>query len=745
MSASMEMPTLSVSEDEIAAAIERLDLLEEEERAEAPTGKLEGLFKPMDRDQVKAAIQAEITDAVDAQQGQLAISRQTAMDYYLGRPFGNEQEGRSKVVLTDVADTIEWIMPALMNMFFASEEIVRYSPETERDEEFVDLATDYMNNLFLNELDGFNLCLEGFKTALLEKNHVFKVYREERFEPKETSYYAITEDQVVDLLSDDETEIIAMSESEKEGLAVAPPAPPQPGPNGEPPPPEALEPQLVPIKLYDVTVRRKEKSCHFVVEGIPPEQFVMSRRSMRLDDRTPFSAHRMRLTVSDLIALGFDPELIAQIPEGNAMEFDATRVNRYADEEPSLNESTRSDPAARELWVTECYIRIDEDGDGYAELRKITVGGDGDGLGDCVILDDVKVNANPFSYLAPIPMPFKFFGLSIADLMSDLQIIRSMLLRNMLDNIYLTNNARVAVVEGQVEIDDLLTSVPGGVVRMTAPGMVEPLNVQPLGPMAMNALEYLDRQGEARSGVSKYYQGSDSGGLNQTARGITAIMNAAQARVVLIARIFSFQLRRLFQQLLRLSIESPDQKRTVKLRGKWVEVDPTAWNSNMKCRVQVGLGIGQAAERIENLQGIIALQEKAQMAGFGGYLVTPKNFYSAAKMLSSAMGFNADEQFFTNPEGKEPPPPKPDPAMVMAEAEMAKVKAQAQREQAELALEKAKVEAELQLKREELDQKGQLEIMKIQSDEKIALAKIAMERHKIQTIQVDRVEEGAGA
>jgi hypothetical protein len=396
------------------------------------------------------------------------------------------------------------------------------------------------------------------------------------------------------------------------------------------------------------------------------------------------------------------------------------------------------DLASREVLITECHLLIDEDGDGYSERRKINVAGEGTGM---KILDDEECNHNPIVSITPVPMQHQLFGRSVADLVMDLQLIRSTLLRQMLDNLYLTNNPRVAVLEGEVELDDLLTSTPGGAVRIRTPGAVEPLNIQPLGPMAFNMLEYLEGVRENRTGVTRYQQGMDAASLNQTARGITAIMTAAQARIELIARIFAATgLKRLFKLLLRLMVETPLKERVIRLRGEWVPMDPSKWNADMDVHIQVGLGVGQATERIQSLMQLLQVQDGMASKGLGGFLVTPDNAYHAASKLADAMGFTVEGQFFTDPNGKPPPPPPPDPKMVEIQQEAEQEKARLELEKQRLEYEVDREKARAEFRERELAAQTELERQRIKSQEIIALKKVELETSKM-VVQATEPEE----
>jgi hypothetical protein len=667
--------------------------------------------RPLTHDEIKGVLSREIDDALGGLGSELSEERRRALQFYYGKPFGNEQEGRSSVVLTDVTDTIEWSMPNLMLMLADSHIIARFHPTKPEEEEAADQATEYINHVFLNECRGWELLYEWFKTGLLEKNGFVKVYVEERVEPKVDTYYGLDEEQVGLVLSEEGTEAI-------EHTARV----------------ESID--GVPMELYDLKVRTRRPERRIRIDGIPPEECLTARRLIDFDDEVPFMAHRKKVTVSQLIAQGYDADTVAALPSDDTPEYEQARVERLSEDETfPVTTAERADAASREIWLTECYIRIDEDGDGYAELRKITVVGEN----ALTILDDEIINWNPFAYLCPIPMPHKFYGLSVADLVMDLQLIRSTLLRQTLDNLYLTNNSRVAVVEGRVNLDDLMVSRPGGIVRVREQGAVEPLAVQPHGPMAMNMLEFLEGVKENRTGITRYNQGLDSSSLNKTATGVTRIMNASYARLQLVAKVYAeVGMKQLFRLLLRSMVEGGMRKRVVKLRGEWVTVDPSTWNADMNVQVEVGLGVGQAAERVDNIQRVLEIQGALHERGFGGYMVEPQHVYNAVSDLTDAIAVTGGppDRYFSDPRKKGPPPPEPpDPEMVKEQNQQQDRQVARQLEQGELARHQS-ADAELaNFRKLELEEKMALERDKLAQEKEIALAELEskerIEREKI--------------
>ena len=620
------------------------------------------------------------------------------------KPFGNEIEGRSQVVLTDVADTVEWIMPTLMRMLVPnSSRVIRFKPKRPGPEakRQAMLATRAVNHIIMEKNNGFSFFHDWFKTALIEKNGIGKIYFEERLDPKRTTYRGLTQVELEHLLEDT-------------GLAVVE--------NDERV--EVLGGQ--PTVLFDIVVQNRKVRGEIKVEGIAPEEFLIARRAIECNDETAFTGHQKKVTVSDLLAMGFDKEVVMTAPRDDTPEYSLEREERHFEDDTfPINYGERVDPASTELWVTECYVRVDKDGDGYSELRKVTVVGN-----DAVtLLGDEEVNHNPFVSITPCPMPFKFHGQSIYDLVGDLQKIRSVLLRAMMDNLFLANNPRTEVVENQVNIDDLLTSRPGNVVRVRAPGMMREVQTPAFSPMALGMMELLENVKENRTGITRYNQGSDAESLNQTASGMDAIMTAAAARVELIAKIMGQTgIRDLAAKAYQLLKESPMAPLEIQIsQEEWLTVDPNEFNEDLDVEIVVGLGVGAAKERVQHIQMIMDLQSQAVDRGYGDYLVTAENVYNSTEELVDAINMTMPNQFFTNPTGRKPPEPKiPENVQVEQirnETEKAKIEVDSVKAQTAAAKEKALVEH----RADDLEQNRELEVLRIQTDAdtRIRVAEIA--------------------
>jgi len=467
--------------------------------------------------------------------------------------------------------------------------------------------------------------------------------------------------------------------------------------------------------LFDIQYNLVKPNGRVRIVPVPPEEYLYLPTVKC--DADPGQGHRRRVTQSDLIASGFDAALVDDLPTADEDDPFGERSHRFDETGGILDSITRDsrDRASRIVQITEWYTKLDVNGDGIAEFVKVTLGG----TNESKLLDIEEVDAPPFAVLSPVLMPHKLAGLSVADLVMDLQEIKSSITRQMLNSLYLANNPRTWAVDGQVNLDELLTSQPGGVVRVKAPGMVGELNTTFVAQQAFPMLEYIDRTLEGRTGVSRMMQGMDAdilrGGGNsamQTATGVAAMQSAAQQRVELIARVFAETgVRRAFKLILALVTKYQQSERIVRLRNQWVPIDPRSWNADMDLSCEVGLGSGNKAEQQAQLMSILQEQKGALQAGGLG-LVTPQHLYHTLAKLVQLSSLKNVDQYFSDPaqQPQQPPgPPAPDPNMMAVQAQMQieaqKLQLEAEKMRRADDRERDKLDAEISLKAAELQAK----------------------------------------
>ncbi len=580
---------------------------------------------------------------------ELASARREALRFYRGDNldlYGDSGDGLSTVVSRDTMEAIESMLPALMKPFVAGDEAVRFEPTGPEDEEAAKQATEYINYLFQNHNDAFRVIYDSLKDGLLYRYGCGKVVMEEVEDSAET-YRNVTPEELMAAEMDGEREIVGDLEQNQDGT-------------------------------FNLRARSKAKRKTFRVYVISPEQFIFEQRISSLADAT-FLAHHDEKVVGDLIAMGLPKAKVEKLQAGMPDTLEDDERHRYDNERENLDD----DDPARKVWVDECYIRCDYEGDGTLSWRKVVIGGN-----DNTLLLNEECDDHPFEGWTPIPEPHKLVGQSIADLTRDIQMQKTALKRETQNAAYLANRPMREAVEGQVNLDDLLNPTVGGVVRVKQVNMIRELPSGGAGVIdkAMQLIESLDADREARTGVTRYNQGMDANSLNKTATGVSIISNASMQRQELVARQYAESfLKPVFLKMLGLVSRHQDKAQVIRLRGKWVEMDPSDWKTSYDMSVSVGLGTGNKDQVMAHLQALLAVQQQIAegQGGPNGPLVTWENIYEVAKQLPATMGLKGDDRFFSDPGGdgeEQGGEQKPDPAAMQAEQAQA---AQQQAMQAE--------------------------------------------------------------
>jgi len=632
-------------------------------------------------EELVARIQEEITDSL-GYGDEISQQRERAMEYYHGLPFGNEVEGRSQFIDSTVQDTIEWIKPSLMRVFAAGDDMVKFTPHGPEDVPMAEQASDYVNYVFTKDNPGFEILYSWFTDALLSKNGIIKVWWDETEESTREEYYDLTDIEVESIISDDDVDVVQHTEEEREV--------------------ESDIGQVVETR-HDLVIKRRERDGKIKIENVPPSEFLISREAKSIP-QARFVCHRVRKTLSELREMYPDQDLEPEDLGGDEDDttFPSERESRFDFDNSSSFHFGASEPeeALRSYLVHESYLKTDFDGDGIAELRKVCVVGD-------YVLENDPIDATPFVSITPIKIPHKFFGLSVADLVMDLQLMKSTLMRNLMDNMYNMNFGRYAVLEGQANLDDLLTQRPGGIVRVKSPNAITPLTTPPLEPYSFQMLEYLDGVRESRAGVSRMSQGMNENALTShtTATAVNAVMTAAQSRVELIARNFAETgVKDLMLVIYKLLYKFQDKERMVMLRNEWVPVRPDVWKDKYDCTVSVALGSGNKDQQMAHLSQMLSFAGEAM--GGGLRIVNEQNMYNLGAALVKAMGFQNVSDFLTDPSQIPPQPGEPSEAQMEMQVKSKELDIKA----AELQLKQQKIQQEYQklavdsrLKQEELN------------------------------------------
>lgn len=676
-------------------------------------------------DELKSLIDYYFYNSTGRHNGELAEQRRTALEYYYALPLGNEVDGRSQIVSHDVFEVVEWTLPSLLRVFLSGENVVEFQPTTQatpegaqKAEAEATQATDYINHLFLNENDGFTVLYDMFKDALIEKTGTAKVWWDDTPEHKFEEYNGLDEMDLQKLIMDDDVEVQeADSDIDEQGQT-----------------------------FYSVKIRRLITEGRIRVEQIPPEEFLVMRRAKDLDSAEAIF-HRRQVTKTELKNMfpNIPAEEIDELQGDEDQEWDEEYQSRHNfDDIYDTDDNTSERMLGKKVWLTEAYMYVDGDGDGEAEYRKITKAGN-------KILDNEEIEDHPFVSITPIPIPHKHYGISQADITVDLQKMKTAIIRNILDNIYQTNNSRTIIHDGMVNIDDLLTNRPGGVIRArTIPGQaVMPFPTAPLPQGTFDLLEYADQIRDGRSGSTKFNQGLNEASLNHAKSGpMLQQMNASVARLELISRVFAEYkggIKLLFKKMYDLVRKHQTKTQIIRLRGQWIPIEPSSWDGSCRVDMEVGLGHGNKEVDINILdriaQQIGALRQDPEFRT----LVTPENVYNLFAEAVKTMGKKNPDKYITHPSRAPKPQPQQDPKV-----EVEKMKAQAAQQKLQGEMQLDKQEAEQRQKEFQMDQmmnqqKMQMEQQKFEHEKEMHYLNMQMEKLeamlKMAELQVESAQE----
>ena len=662
---------------------------------EEPDMEDEQVEDPVSEEELQNIITAEIDDAQDYIDDVISPERALAGQYYKGEPFGNEEEGRSQAISMDVRDTVQAMMPSIMKVFFAANNVVEFAPNGPEDVETAQQATDYVNYCLTRDNNLFNECYSTFKDALIRKNGIMKVWWDTEKDVT-THYFTGLDEATFSVLQSDPTVEVKDVEITFGETMVETPM----GMTGQTQP-----------ATYDCTVVRTVEKGRLRVQSVPPEEFLIDRRARSIET-AEFVAHRRYVTVSDLVKMGYEWDEVQDLGYETLDDFEGNQEAFDRNPQAFVQITGRTDTTSRKVLYIEGYVYVDMDGDGIAELCRVCVAGTAN-----KILHYEACDFIPFVDFCPDPEPHTFFGMSIADVTMDIQLIKSNILRNTLDSLAQAIHPRTGVVEGQVNLEDVMNTEVGGIIRMRAPGMVQPFTMPFVGQQAFPMLQYMDELRENRTGISKAASGLDANALQSSTRAaVAATITAAAQHIELICRIFAETgMKDLFRKSMQLIAKNQDAPRMVRLRNTFVPIDPRVWDTNMDVVVNVAIGTGSNEEKMAFLGQVAAKQE--MLMQMGAPLVDMQGYYNTLAQMMALAGYKDPTVFFKDPAMMPPPPPpappQPTPEEMLSQVQMEAIRADIQ-----------KKAAELELQREEMLRKDDRERDKLDADLMVKAAEI---------------------
>jgi len=636
------------------------------------------LPEKMDEGQIQNIASSAVADAIDFVESEIVSDRLKSQRYFDGEVDIGEEEGRSKIVATKVRDTVRAIKPSLMRVFLSTENPVEYVPTSAEDVAMSEQATKYANYVFQKN-NGYRMLNDAFHDALVKKTGILKVYWDEYDDVKIYDYDNLTEEELTLLMNEDGVEILEKTkemsmEIDQFGMDVK-------------------------VPRISVKISRRTEKGKICIESVPPEEFYVDRSAKSIDDAYCV-AHKREMTVAELVNMGYDFEEVSNMTGSSvddtfseAEQFERTG---YAE----IDEEERLDPSMKLIEVTECYMKIDVYGTGQPMMHRIVLAG-----GRSQLLDYEPFGTLPFAVFEIDPEPHTFFGRSISDLIMNDQDSSTAMLRGILDNVALTNNPSIDVVEGQVNIDDVLNNEIGAIRRVKTQGAIQTNAVPFVAGQTLSAVQYMDLQTEAKTGITKASVGLDPDALqNQTATGAQLTAQAGAGHVEVMARnLAEGGMKQLFKLLLELLVENSNEQEMMRLNGQFMPIDPRSWNTAMDVSVNVGIGMGREEQKAAALNQALQIQMQIyQTYGAQNGMVSLSQIRNTLGDLMALNGVrNADryftpmtpemEQMMMQQQAQQPPQPTPEQIIAQAQVQAEQIKAQSK---AETDMLKAQIDAQ---------------------------------------------------
>lgn len=693
-----------------------------------PEDELAEEIDSLEESDIQQVVKRSLERAVNYHDEQIEPDLVKATEFYKARPYGDEQDGKSQVVTSEVRDATLGMLPSLLRIFCGSEHPVEFRGRGPGKVAQAEQATDLVKYIVLEDNPGFLILQGAMKDALVRRTGIFKWWAEKNERQEAAEYSGLVQAELDALAEDPDVLSVEITE-------------------------EIPHPEMGVV--FSARAVRKESDTRIRFDVVPPEEFVYDPGTRRLDS-APIVAHVRYVPASDLIEMGFDADLVRRA-EGltrrqaaiSSADMDEARQAVEGLDSYRLDDSTL-DPSQRRVLFAEAYALVDG-GEGVSELRRFDcIGPDyrianGDGEGELV-------DEAPFSILTPDPEPHTLAGLSNYDMLHDVQRISSQVLRSTMDSLYEAVDPRTEVVAGEVNMADLQNPETSKYIRVTRPGMMREVKHEFVGEDTLPILQYLAEIKENRTGQSKAAQGLDADSLqSSTKAAVAATLSASQQRLEYVARCFAETgIKGLYRGLLRLTIKHCDKPRIIRLRGQYVEVDPRHWDATMDVEVRVGLGEGTPEERRQLYLAVAEKQEQIlQTLGPNNPLVGLSQYrHTLARILELSGERNpdaffkplteADDQAMADAAANQKP--QADPAQQLVEVEQMKLQLQAAKQEQELALAKWKAEREDDRERDKMAREFEIKRLELEMKFQMQVEEAALRAR----VEADRLQQDQG-
>jgi len=676
-------------------------------------------IEPIDKDTIEGIIQKAVRDARDFIESEISTPRLKAQRYFDGEVDIGFEQGRSKVVATKCRDVVRGIKPSIQRVFLSTENPVEFVPRTPEDVQVAEQMTKYANYKFMQN-NGYRMLNDVFQDAMVKKCGIAKVMYEDRTENEIYTLTGLSEEEYTLVLDDDDVEVLEQTITQQMSIDEM-----------------GVE---IETPIYDVKLSKTFPDGDILITSVPPEEFFVNRNARSVDDFFVIG-HSTDMTIGDLLAMGYNEDELQGLSGTNSTIEEEAEFERrgYAVDE---DEDESVDPTSRKIVVTEAYMKVDAEGTGIPQLYQFILAGSGYKMLSYELADEV-----PFAVFEVDPEPHAFFGRSLVDLIMDDQDAATAMLRGVLDNVALTNNPGLEIVDGQVSVDDLLNNEIGRIVRVKQPNAIREQVIPFTAGSTLPALQYFDLLVDNKTGVSKAAQGLDPDVLQSaTATAVAATLEGAAGQAEVMARnLAEGGMRRLFKLIANCIIKNSDKEEIIRLNNQFVSVDPRAWNADMDMIVNVGVGTGRENEKAAVLRETLQMQMSVwQQYGPNNGLVTMTNVRNTLADMLSSVGLKNAERYYlpVTPESEqqliaqkqqeaqmaaqqqEGGIPASDPNQAFLAAEQMKTQGKMQVDMAKLQLDAQKAQAEQQFKMHELAMKDDVKRDEMVQDLAVKVAEI---------------------
>ena len=584
---------------------------------------------PMTVGEIEAWLVIKIESSMGAPDGDVSERRQKNLDYYTGQPYGDERDGYSKVITMECFEAVQWALPSLVRMFMTGK-FAAFIPDGEHDEEQCDQETDVVNNFVTNDTDFYEWCHAWCTDGMIYPNGYLKVYIDEARDMRTVHHENLTLEQLAVLEQDDS---LFNGEITDGDSVTLPQLDPQTG-----------QMVQVPTQLYNVKARYLEERNNIKVEAVPPEEVFVDNDLRCVDlDKAEFVCHHREITRSELVAMGFDRDMVWNLPTTRRLKHSSERTNRakYHDEDPNYGDDF---DAMRKIDLYECFAYLDVDDDGYAEYCRFLFAGKSE------LLEWGEWDYQPLIALSCYPQPHRHAGLSMVDVSRENQRINSVLKRQTLDNMYRVNRPRQIIGRG-VNVEQAMNYVPHGIIEAVVVNQVTAENIPVMTQHIMPFMEFVRDELDRRTGITRLSAGLDADTLASSTMGAyLESLGQATQRLEMLARNFAETgFKKVALKIHHLLRTRQNPQLTTKLGKSWIHIDPRQWNPRHRMRARVGIGTGSAKEKLAASMQMMEAQGQARPFG----LANERGMYKSLEDFTEALGKNDTESYFVDPQSPE--------------------------------------------------------------------------------------------